>query len=86
MRQIPTKHRNILTNFDFLKKQDRYNVGQNVAVTWSLNREPPSGGEADFDRLVRAWFDEVRHFDPRHVSPFVFSKKLGHYTQVRTKK
>ncbi len=61
---------------------DRFRLGQNVAVTWTLNHEPPSGESADFDRLTRAWFDEVRHFDPNHVEPFVFSKKLGHYTQV----
>ncbi len=65
-----------------LSQKERFRVGQNVAVTWSLSREPPKGAAAEFERLIRAWFDEVRHFRPEHIQPFVFTKKLGHYTQV----
>lgn len=57
-------------------------MGQNVAVTWSLGREPPTGDAAEFGRLTRAWYGEVADFDPAHVRPFVFAKRLGHYTQL----
>jgi hypothetical protein len=63
------------------KLSDRFRAGQNVAVTWSRNQEPPSKDKPEFPRLIRAWFDEYREFDRRHVEPFVFTKKLGHYTQ-----
>ena len=58
-------------------------MGQNVAMTWSFQQAPPTGDKAEFTRHIRGWFDEVKLFDPRHIQPFKFEKKLGHYTQVR---
>ena len=57
-------------------------MGQNVAITWYLQHEPPNQGTTEFPRLINAWFDEVRAFNPRDINPFKFKKKLGHYTQV----
>ena len=57
-------------------------MGQNVAMTWSFHQAPPTGGAAEFVRHIGGWFDEVKLFDPRHIAPFKFKKKLGHYTQV----
>ena len=61
---------------------DRFRVGQNVAMTWSFEHSPPTGDAAEFVRHIGGWFDEVKLFDPRHIAPFKFKKKLGHYTQV----
>ena len=61
---------------------DRFRVGQNVAMTWSFEHSPPTGDAAEFLRHIVGWFDEVKLFDPRHIAPFKFKKKLGHYTQV----
>ena len=61
---------------------DRFRVGQNVAMTWSFEQAPPTGDAAEFVRHIGGWFDEVKLFDPRHIAPFKFKKKLGHYTQV----
>ena len=53
-----------------------------MAATWSYSQEPPIRDLAEFPRHIHGWFDEFRAFDPRHLSPFKFKKKLGHYTQM----
>merc|ERR1712012_163882 len=33
---------------------------------------------------INRWYNEVKDFDPNHISPFVYTRwpKIGHYTQV----
>ena len=39
---------------------ERFAVGQNVATTWTLDREPPTRHLPEFARHINAWFEEVR--------------------------
>ncbi|CAG0909473.1 unnamed protein product [Darwinula stevensoni] len=62
----------------------RFNVGQNVAATWTFNREPRMGRSPQWMRHIDAWFMEVMNvgFNPGHIDRFQFNKPAGHYTQV----
>ena len=34
-------------------------MGQNVATTWTFDREPMDKDKPEFRRHIKAWFDEV---------------------------
>ena len=44
---------------------DRFAVGQNVATTWTFDREPRGRDKPEFRRHIKAWFDEVC-YSPHH--------------------
>lgn len=62
----------------------RFHVGQNVALTWTYEYEDDLLDEPDWDSQIYAWYNEVTefHFKASSISPFQFSKKLGHFTQL----
>ncbi|KAM7315580.1 venom allergen 3, partial [Ixodes scapularis] len=61
----------------------RFHVGQNVALTWTYEYEDNLLDEPDWDSQIYAWYDECTQFNFKAsaISPFQFSKKLGHFTQ-----
>ena len=63
---------------------DRFNVGQNVAATWTYDKPSPVGDDPDFKRQIESWFNEVTTipFRSQDIDPFVFNRQAGHYTQV----
>ncbi|XP_076045444.1 venom allergen 5.01-like [Oratosquilla oratoria] len=60
----------------------RFTVGQNVAATWTFERD--IGDTPDFATQIEAWFNEVNQhgFPKSSLEPFRFSKATGHYTQM----
>ncbi|XP_077525267.1 venom allergen 3-like [Amblyomma americanum] len=62
----------------------RFHVGQNVALVWTYDFEDDLHDEPDWDSQVYAWYNEATefHFKSSSISPFQFSKKLGHFTQL----
>lgn len=62
----------------------RFHVGQNVALVWTYDFEDDLHDEPDWDSQVYAWYNEATefHFKSASISPFSFSKKLGHFTQL----
>ncbi|XP_002436153.3 venom allergen 3 [Ixodes scapularis] len=62
----------------------RFHVGQNVALTWTYEYEDNLLDEPDWDSQIYAWYDECTQFNFKAsaISPFQFSKKLGHFTQL----
>jgi len=53
-------------------------VGQNIYIYKQTLRRP----DVDWTRAMARWFDEVKLFRSRDISPFKFSKKWGHYSQM----
>lgn len=62
----------------------RFHVGQNVALVWTYEYEDDLLDEPDWDSQIYAWYNEATefHFKSASISPFQFSKKLGHFTQL----
>ena len=52
-------------------------VGQNVYLQKISKKVPgiPFKG-------VKKWFDEIKKFDAQQISPFAFTYKTGHFTQI----
>ncbi|XP_066960890.1 venom allergen 5.01-like [Macrobrachium rosenbergii] len=67
---------------DRSRNVQRFTVGQNVAATWTFDRDV--GDTPDFAKQIEAWFDEVNQygFQKGNVDPFRFNKATGHYTQM----
>ena len=53
-------------------------VGQNIYIYKQTLRRP----DVDWTRAMARWFDEVKLFRSKDISPFKFSKKWGHYSQM----
>jgi len=69
---------------DHSRNVDRFAVGQNVATTWSFEKEPPTKDAPEFKRHIQGWFNEVEKygFKSSHIDPFMFKMNTGHYTQL----
>jgi len=69
---------------DRRRSVDRFNVGQNVASTWTFNRPSPLGDVPEFEAQIQNWFNEVTTvgFSSREIKPFRFNYRAGHYSQM----
>ncbi|UYV77354.1 crispld1 [Cordylochernes scorpioides] len=67
---------------DSKRDVSRFSVGQNVAVVWTYRHEDDHGDKPDWEPQIRRWFNEYHGFSSRYISPFHFSPRLAHFTQI----
>ncbi|XP_011871196.1 PREDICTED: venom allergen 3-like [Vollenhovia emeryi] len=64
-------------NHDKCRNVDRFSVGQNIAMSSSTGKSTPN-----LENMIQMWYNEVKKFDKNQISPYQFSMKTGHYTQL----
>ncbi|XP_042240701.1 CRISP/Allergen/PR-1-like [Homarus americanus] len=60
------------------RRVSRFGVGQNLFISFQSNFDT----QIQWNRAIKAWYDEVVDFDPSDIKPFQFSTAVGHYTQM----